>query len=322
MAAQEEVAMLGQGEVVISARRVSLWYGDVIGINHVSLDIGRGIVGLLGPNGAGKSTLFKCLTGQLRPKTGAVTLHKLNVWSHPEVFKHVGFVPEQDAFYEQMTGHQFVSTLTELQGFDRAQASKLADEAIERVGLVPQRDKKICEYSKGMRQRIKIAQALAHKPDVIFLDEPLTGTDPVGRRAIINLIRDIASSGDATVLVTSHVLHEIEEMTQTIVLINRGRIVASGDVYEIRDMIDAHPHSIFIDCDQPRKMAAMLSDAEHVVSIHFLADGLRVSTRDPEACYSLITSLALDHSMELHRMSSPDNNLMSVFDYLVGGTSA
>jgi ABC-2 type transport system ATP-binding protein len=320
--ATEALAVVGQGQPVISARRVSLWYGDVIGVNNVSLDIGRGIVGLLGPNGAGKSTLFKCLTGQLRPRTGAVTLHGKNVWGDPSIFKHVGFVPEQDAFYEDMTGHQFVSYLTELQGFGRADAAKLADEAIEQVSLVPQRDKKIREYSKGMRQRIKIAQALAHKPDVLFLDEPLTGTDPVGRRAIINLIRGLADGDKATVLVTSHVLHEIEEMTQNIILINKGRIVADGDVYQIRAMIDAHPHSIQLGCDNPRKLAALLAAFEDIVSIDFIEGGLRVATRDPETCYSRIPALALDHNLRLTRMTSPDNNLMAVFQYLVGGTSA
>jgi ABC-2 type transport system ATP-binding protein len=317
-----QIATVGVGAPIISARRISLWYGDVIGINNISLDIGRGIIGLLGPNGAGKSTLFKCLTGQLRPRTGAVTLHGKNVWGNPDLFQHVGFVPEQDSFYEEMTGHQFVSYLTELQGYDRAQAARLADEAIEQVGLVPQRDKKVSEYSKGMRQRIKIAQALAHKPDVLFLDEPLTGTDPVGRRAIIDLIRGVAADDKATVLVTSHVLHEIEDMTQNIVLINKGRIVADGDVYQIRDMIDSHPHAIFVDCDQPRQMAALLAGFDDIVSIEFVEGGLRVATREPEACYNRIPALALDHKLRLRRMTSPDNNLMAVFEYLVGGTSA
>jgi ABC-2 type transport system ATP-binding protein len=318
----EALAIVGHGAPIISARNVSLWYGDVIGINNVSLDIGRGIIGLLGPNGAGKSTLFKCLSGQLRPRTGAVTLHSKSVWANPSIFQHVGFVPEQDAFYEDMTGHQFVSYLTELQGFTASDSAKMADEAIAQVDLLPQRDKKIREYSKGMRQRIKIAQALAHKPDILFLDEPLTGTDPVNRRAIIDLIRSLAADDKATVLVTSHVLHEIEEMTHNIILISKGRIVADGDIYQIRDMIDAHPHAIFIDCDQPRQMAALLTPFEDIVSIDFIDGGLRVATRDPESCYSRITNLALDHELTLRRMTSPDNNLMAVFEYLVGGTSA
>ena len=313
----ETVPKVGQGDVVISARRVSLWYGPVIGINNISIDIGQGVIGLLGPNGAGKSTLLKCMTGQLNPRTGQVSIFKQPVWNNAGIYSRVGLVPEPDAFYEDMTGHEFVTYLTRLQGFSKDAASKLADEAIAEMDLEEKRDQPIREYSKGMRQRIKIAQALAHKPDVLFLDEPLAGTDPVGRRHIIKLIQKLGDQGK-TIVVSSHVLHEVEQMTTDIVLINRGRIVADGNVYKIREMIDAHPHTIFVDVSEPRKFASLMAVFEDIVSIEFSERGVQIATTDPDACYGRIPDIELDNEMTLRGMTSPDNNLMAVFKYLVG----
>lgn len=310
------VPRVGSGDTVIAARRVSLWYGQVIGINDISIDIGSGVLGLLGPNGAGKSTFLKVVTGQLRPMTGTVAINGQIVWNNPAVFSQLGFVPEQDAFYEDMTGREFVTYLTRLQGFDRAEAGELAAAAIEEVQLTKECDRKIREYSKGMRQRIKIAQALAHSPRVLVLDEPLAGTDPVGRRHIINLIRRLGEEG-RTVLVSSHILHEVEQMTKNIMLINKGRILADGDIYRIREMIDEHPHTIFVDSSEPRKFAALLAAYDDIVSIEFLETGFQLATRDPDACYTRIPKLALEHDFALRRMTSPDNNLMAVFNYLV-----
>ena len=313
----EHVPKVGSGEAVIAARRVSLWYGSVIGVNNISLDIGQGVIGLLGPNGAGKSTLLKCLTGQLNPRTGGVRIHGKPVWNNAEVFAQIGLVPEQDAFYEEMTGREFVTYLTQLQGFSKKDAQQLADEAIETVDLTDKRDKAIREYSKGMRQRIKIAQALAHRPSVLFLDEPLAGTDPVGRRHIINMIRELGEQGK-TIVVSSHVLNEVESMTTDIVLINRGRIVADGNVYRIREMIDEHPHTIFVDASDVRLLASLLAAFEDVVSLDFGERGLQISTTNPDACYARIPELVLEHGLTLRGMTSPDNNLMAVFKYLVG----
>ncbi len=311
------VPQVGHGDVVISARRLALWYGPVIGINNISIDFRQGVIGLLGPNGAGKSTLMKCLTGQLRPKTGTVTVHKKNLWQDSSVYMRIGLVPEQDAFYEDMTAHEFVSYLTRLQGFTAQEASKLADEALGSLNLADRQHEPIRSYSKGMRQRVKIAQAFAHKPDVLFMDEPLTGTDPLGRRHIIDLIKEMGEQGK-TVIVSSHVLNEVEQMTSEVVLINRGRILADGNVYRIREMIDDHPHTLMLDLSEPRKFAALLAPFEDIVSIEFTERGLKVATANPDACYDRIPQLALDNKIALHAMSSPDNNLMAVFKYLVG----
>ncbi len=313
---KQRIPHVGGEGTIVAARRLSLWYGQVIGINDINLDIGQGVVGLLGPNGAGKSTFMKVVTGQLRPSTGTVAVHGEIIWNNAAVMSNLGFVPEQDAFYEEMTGKQFVTYLTRLQGFGADDASSLADAAIAQVDLTEQAGRKIREYSKGMRQRIKIAQALAHSPSFLVLDEPLAGTDPVGRRHIIDLIRGLGEAGK-TVLVSSHILHEVEQMTTDIVLINKGRIIADGNIYRIREMIDEHPHTIFVDCDTPREFAAKLSRFDDVVSITFLETGFQVATTSPDDCYGRIVSMAVADGVALRRMTSPDNNLMAVFKYLV-----
>ncbi len=312
----QEVAQVGGGEPVIRARRLSVWYGAVIGLNDVSLDLGQGVIGLLGPNGAGKSTFMKCVTGQIKARTGDVTILGEKVWNNANVFGEIGLVPEQDAFYEQMTGLEFVTYLTRLQGFSKKDSKALAQEALERVDLGEKMNAPIKSYSKGMRQRTKIAQALAHKPRVLFMDEPLAGTDPMGRRKIIKLIQELGDAG-GTIVVSSHVLHEVEQMTRSIVLINRGRVLADGDVHKIRGMIDGHPHTITLMCEQPRRFAQALVGFEDVSKVSFVPNGLMVSTTDPDACYTRLPALALEHGFTLHRMSSPDDNLEAVFNYLV-----
>ena len=314
--AELKIPHVGGEGAVISARRLSLWYGKVIGINDLTIDIGPGVLGLLGPNGAGKSTFLKVVTGQLRPTTGNVGIFGELIWNNRNVMSRIGFVPEQDSFYEEMTGHQFVTYLTRLQGFSKKDAQELAAVAIQTMSLSEKKDDKIRTYSKGMRQRIKIAQALAHNPDILFLDEPLAGTDPVGRRQIINLIRGFGEAGK-TVIVSSHILHEVEQMTSSILLINKGRIVADGNIYKIRELIDEHPHSIRVGCENPRSFAAKLTAFDDVVSIHFSERGFEISTTDPDACYRRIPKIAVESGIQLHRMSSLDNNLTAVFDYLV-----
>ena len=299
----------------IQTRNLSRWYGQVIGINDVSLDIGVGVTGLLGPNGAGKSTLMKVLTGQLKPSNGQARIFGEKIWNNPYVLSRIALCPEQDAFYEDMSAFQFVTYLTRLHGFTTHEAEKIATRTLEIVDLSERQHDPIRTYSKGMRQRTKIAQAIAHDPDILFLDEPLTGTDPLGRRRMIDLILEFADRGKS-VVVSTHVLHEVEAMTSNILLINKGRVVADGDVYKIRNMIDDHPHLIFIDADKPREFAQLLTGHADVMSIHFDGDGIRVATKDPAACYKRIPRLALEHNIVVRRLTSPDNNLAAVFRYL------
>src|SRR4029079_9895159 len=230
---------------IVEFHKVSKWYGNVIGINKVSLDIRPGVTGLLGPNGAGKSTLLQLATGQLRPSQGAVRVLGQTVWNNASLNRSIGLCPEQDAFYEWMTGWDFVFTCAQLTGLSRKVARSAAERTIASVGMEPHQNRAIRGYSKGMRQRIKMAQALVHDPEVLFLDEPLTGTDPLARRELMDIITRIGNEGKS-VLVSSHVLYEVQALTSNIVLLNRGRLVAHGNVRQIRDLIDKHPHHIKI----------------------------------------------------------------------------
>ena len=316
-AGRKQVARAGEGDAVIQARGLSLWYGAVIGLNDIHVDIGQGVVGLLGPNGAGKSTLLKCLSGQLRPKMGRVKVAGQDI-GDPRVYADIGFVPEQDAFYEEMSGLEFVTYLTRLQGWAKPQAQELAREAIAQVAMTERQGDPIRTYSKGMRQRVKIAQALAHKPKVLFLDEPLTGTDPVGRRHIIDLVGRLGDQGH-TVLVSSHILHEVEQMTSEILLIHKGRVLADGDIGQVRGLIDAHPHRVYFEVDRPRELAQALVGLEGVRTVEVdSAGGVYAATAQPQSFYTEAIALVVERGFDLRTMSSPDNDLMAIFRYLVG----
>jgi ABC-2 type transport system ATP-binding protein len=301
---------------ILSCRGMSRWYGQVIGINDVNLDLGPGVTGLLGPNGAGKSTLMKLVTGQLQPSRGTVTLFGETVWDNPNVMRRLGFCPEQDNFYEGLTGAQFVAGLARLNGYSRREAQDRSEVALGRVDLLAVKDRKIGGYSKGMRQRVKLAQALVHEPQVLILDEPLSGMDPIGRRATIRLIREMGAAG-STVIVSSHILHEVEGMTRSILLVHNGRIVAEGDVHEIRDLIDEHPHRIFMETADARRLAETLVRWSDVQGVRVDEGGVLVETIRPDAFYSRIPALVLEQGLKVESMTSSDDNLQAVFDYLV-----
>jgi ABC-2 type transport system ATP-binding protein len=276
-----------------------------------------GITGLLGPNGAGKSTFMKLITGQLRPSKGQVRVLGEPIWDHPALFQRIGFCPEQDAFYDRMTGREWVTALAGLHGFDEPAAADAAARAIAAVELTEAADRKIGSYSKGMRQRIKLAQAIVHEPELLILDEPLSGMDPLMRRRTVKQIKEWARAG-TSVLVSSHILHEIESMTSNIVLINNGRIVAEGDVHHIRDLIDEHPHTVSIRTAQAHAVARELLADEGVVSVRFDPGGLVVETARPDAFYARVTDLAASGQFgPIHEITSPDDNLQAVFRFLV-----
>ncbi len=303
---------------VVEFDQVSKWYGNVIGVNKLTLHIPAGVTGLLGPNGAGKSTLLQLATGQLRPSQGTVRVLGRRAWNNTSLNRFIGLCPEQDAFYEWMTGMDFVQTCARLSGLGRAEAREAAARAIEAVGMTKNRDRAIGGYSKGMRQRTKLAQALVHDPDVLFLDEPLTGTDPVARRDLMDIIHRLAGEGKS-VLVSSHVLHEVEALTPNIVLLNRGRLVAEGNVRDIRDLIDKYPHHIVLVCDDYRKLAAKLVTWEDVEGVKVMAkeSGVMVETRSPQVFYGRLPELALEAGTAIREVYSDDDNLEAVFKYLV-----
>ncbi len=302
---------------VVSAEHLSKWYGQVIGLNDVTALVPRGITGLLGPNGAGKSTFMKLMTGQLKPSKGSLTVFGEPIWGNPSAYFRIGFCPEQDRFYERMTGREWVSALVALNGVGEAMASDMASRALDVVGLSDVADKKIAAYSKGMRQRVKLAQALAHDPELLILDEPLSGMDPLVRRKTIRLIKDWARAGKS-IIVSSHVLHEIESMTSNILLINQGRILAEGNVHQIRDLIDEHPHTVFVRADRTRDLAREFLTDEQVLSLRFEDGGVVVQTARPDVFYSRLTDLAASEALgAIHEVTSPDDNLQAVFQYLV-----
>jgi ABC-2 type transport system ATP-binding protein len=303
---------------IIAFDDVSKWYGNVIGINKLTVQIGPGVTGLLGPNGAGKSTLLQLATGQLRPSQGTVRVLGRPAWNNAALNRSIGLCPEQDAFYEWMTGWQFVFTCARLSGLVRPEAHRAAKRTIEAVGMTPHQGRAIRGYSKGMRQRIKLAQALVHDPTVLFLDEPLSGTDPVARRDLIDIIVRLGSEGK-TVLVSSHVLHEVQSLTPHIVLLNRGRLVAEGHVRQIRDLIDKHPHHIKLACDDYRRLAALMVQWDDVEGVRLLPDenALMVQTRSPDTFYGRLPAVSLENGVAIKYVYSDDDSLEAVFRYLV-----
>ena len=302
---------------LVLAEHLSKWYGQVIGLNDVSVSVPPGITGLLGPNGAGKSTFMKLVTGQLKPSKGTIRVMGEPIWGNPRLFFRIGFCPEQDAFYERMTGLEWVTALVRLNGYGESQADAAAKAALEQVDLMPAANKKIGAYSKGMRQRVKLAQALVHDPELLILDEPLTGMDPIMRRRTIRLIKDWAKSGKS-ILVSSHILHEIEAMTSNILLINNGRILAEGNVHQIRDLIDEHPHTVYIKAADPRALARRFLADDDVLSLKFEEGAIIVQTGKPDVFYTRLTALAASgEAGTVDEVASPDDNLAAVFQYLV-----
>jgi len=296
---------------------VSKWYGQVSGLNNVTVTIPPGITGLLGPNGAGKSTFMKLMTGQLKPSQGAIRVLGEPVWGNPSVYARIGFCPEQDAFYDRMTGLEWVTALVRLNGYTDSEAEEAARRALERVDLMFAADKKIGAYSKGMRQRVKLAQALVHDPELLILDEPLTGMDPLMRRKTIRLIKDWARAGKH-IIVSSHILHEIESMTSNILLINNGRIVAEGNVHQIRDLIDEHPHTVFVRAEDPKRLARAILVEDGVISLRLEQSAVIVETARPDAFYARLTDMAASgEAGVIDEITSPDDNLQAVFKYLV-----
>jgi ABC-2 type transport system ATP-binding protein len=302
---------------LIAADHLSKWYGQVSGLNDVTVSVPRGITGLLGPNGAGKSTLMKLITGQLKPSKGSVRVLGEPIWNNPALYHRIGFCPEQDAFYDRMTGLDWVTALVRLGGAEPQAALDAARGALEAVDLLDAAGKKIGAYSKGMRQRVKLAQAIAHNPELLILDEPLSGMDPIMRRRTIRQIREWGRAGKS-VLVSSHILHEVEAMTSNILLINNGRIVAEGNVHQIRELIDEHPHTVFIRAESPQRLARTLIGDDGVISLRFEPGAVIVETSRPDAFYAKLTDMAASgEAGAIDEVTSPDDNLQAVFKYLV-----
>lgn len=298
---------------------VSKWYGEVIGINDISLAIEGGVTGILGSNGAGKSTLFKILMGRLKPSQGTVRLFGIDPWKSTTPYRRIGYVSESEKMYDWMTSLDFISTLARLHGMSREEAVDRSKHVLNFVGLGDVHHKEIGKYSKGMRQRVKIAHALVHNPDLIILDEPLHGCDPIARTSIMNVIRELGKQGK-TVLVSSHILEEIERITEQIVILHNGKLLAIGNLHAIRDLLDQHPHRILINCENPRDLAGLFISSEPIYGVRFPDEGqLEIHTNNLSAAHDVLPSIIVKSNQKITSIENPDDNLNSLIGYLIGG---
>ena len=298
--------------------QVSKWYGPVIGVNQVTLALNSGITGLVGSNGAGKSTLMRLATGQLRPDLGKVTVRGIDAWQ-AESRRHIGYSPDVGSFYEEMSGRQFVRTMARLCGYTKVEAHRRCEETLELVGMAKESDRKLGGYSKGMRQRIKVAQALVHDPAVLILDEPMSGIDPVGRLDLIALFRELARHGKC-LLVSSHELEELEKLTDHVAVMAQGRIAAVGTLPQIRDLLDQHPLSILIATDQHRQLAGTLLGLPDVLGVDLgESDSLVVRARNPRRFFQALTTLVLEENYDIRHLETLDDSAQAVLGYLLGG---
>ena len=300
---------------------VSKFYGEILGVNRVNLQIAPGITSLVGPNGAGKSTLMNLMTGLLRPTRGSIKLLGVPTDQPEQLFRKVGYCTQFDSFPRGVTGREFINSFLLVHGFDRKRANELSQVALERVNLVDAADRKVAAYSKGMRQRIRLAQSIAHQPSVLILDEPLNGLDPMVRAETIALFRRLASEG-LHLIISSHILHEVDMMSDRVVLLNNGYIVAEGNISGVRDEMEEHPMQILIRCDQPAKLAAYVFAQDHVVEarLHDDKGGLFVKTRDADRFYLLLNRAVAAGEVNIESVSPVDDDLSAVYQYLIGTT--
>lgn len=301
---------------MLSATGVSKLFGQVRALNEIDLQIGPGVTGLLGPNGSGKSTLLKLFAGQLLPDAGRIELMGRDPFRDAEARLQLGLCPEQDKFYEDQTGYAFIEVLTRLQGFGAKEAKRRAARALDRVGMAELGKKRIGAMSRGMRQRTKIAQAIAHDPPVVLLDEPLTGADPVARADLIALVRSLGEEGRC-VVVSSHVLHEVEAMTHDVIFIRFGRLRAHGDVFRLRELLP-EPYRIDIQVTAPRRLAQALLEHEAIASATVVdARQVRVTCPDLDAAVQATWAAAEQLEISIEAFSSPDADLESLYRYLM-----
>ena len=305
---------------VVLARGVSKWYNQVIGLNNFSVEIGRGITGIVGPNGSGKSTFFKIVTGTIRSEVGELTVLGQRPWKNPPLLRDIGFCPDYDFLPFDLTGEEYLRFAGGMHGMKGTAMAARIREVLEIFGMKEAADRKMGGYSKGMVQRIKMAGSMLHDPKLLLLDEPLTGTDPVARRDLMDMITDLHKVHGHDIIVSSHVLHEIERLTSNVALIYKGRAVASGGIHEIRALMSNHPHNIVLEGKGMVDLAKVLISRPYTVSVEMRAErkGLIVRVTDPETFFDSLADLVRESGCDLDSMKSLDDDLEAVFKYLVG----
>ncbi len=305
-------------EAVVVADRLGRWYGQVSGLTELTARIRPGITGLVGPNGAGKSTLLKLIAGEIRPSRGTIEVLGMRPFANRALLRRIGFCPQQDALYDHMSGLGFVELLLRLHGFAKREARSRAQAAIERVGLADAAHRRTGEYSRGMRQRIKLAQSFAHGPELLVVDEPLTGLDPIARLETNALLRELGEAG-THVVISSHVLHEVESLTEEMLLLHRGRLLAQGSVRDVRRLLNRHPRRVEVRARDARRLAGRLVELGGVTSLRIDdAEGrLWVEAANLDSFLRSLTRIAADERVGVAELDSPDAGLEAVFDYLV-----
>ncbi len=301
---------------------VSKFYGEVLGVNRVNLSIAPGITSLVGPNGSGKTTMMNLMTGLLRPSQGRILVLGIHTERPDKLFKKVGYCTQYDSFPKGLTGRQLLHSLLCLHGRTQGESAQGAKKALEKVGLTDAADRRIAAYSKGMRQRIKLAQAICHEPQVLILDEPLNGLDPLARSEMLALFRELAAGG-VHIIISSHILYEVDLISDRVILLNRGFVVAEGNIQEVRDEMKEHPRQIFIRCTKPNVLAARVFELEQGVEVKLHEDrrGLLVRTRTPDQFFLMMNQVVLDNDLEVEFVAPSDDDVHSVYEYLIGSES-
>jgi len=302
-------------------KSVSRFYGEVLGVNRINLEIAPGLTGLVGPNGSGKSTLMHLMTGLLRPSRGEITVLGVRPDQPEELFRLVGYCTQYDSFPNGATGLSFLLYALALHGYPRDEAENRAWSALERVGLTDAARRRVAGYSKGMRQRIKLAHAHCHDPQVLVLDEPLNGLDPMGRAEMIELFSSLAKGGKH-VIVSSHILHEVDVISDGVIMIHGGSVVAEGAIRAVRGEITSHPIQVLVRSDRPHVVASKAFELDHVVEARVLDErSLLIRTRDADDFFARLNRIVLDNGVEVETVAPSDESVHAVYDYLIGDGS-
>ena len=311
--------MTESSEQTIVFDNVSKFYGEILGVNRVTLAIPPGITSLVGPNGAGKSTMMNLMTGLLRPTRGRIDVLGIPTDRPERLFRKLGYCSQFDSFPRGLSGRDFIKSFLQVSGFDGKEAHVLTARALERVGLMEAANRRIGAYSKGMRQRLRLAQSIAHQPSVLILDEPLNGLDPMVRAETIALFRQLAAEG-LHLVISSHILHEVDMMSDRVVLLNNGYVVAEGAIHGVRDEMQKHPMQILIRCDRPSLLAARVFAQDHVVEarVHDDLGGLFVKTREPDRFFLLLNEVVAKGEINVESVAPVDDDISAVYEYLIG----
>jgi ABC-2 type transport system ATP-binding protein len=298
---------------------VSKFYGEVLGVNRVNVSLPPGVTSLVGPNGSGKTTLMNLMTGLIKPTQGRISVRGIAPDDPEELFRHVGYCTQFDSFPKGVTGYEFINQFLRLRGLGRTQAHQLTIEALERTGMTTAAHRRVAGYSKGMRQRIRLAQAIAHHPTVLVLDEPLNGLDPMARAESIALFEALGKQG-LHVIISSHVLHEVDRISDQVVLMSYGYVMAEGQIQGVRSEVKEHPMQILVRCTTPGLLASRLFSQDHVVEARLNQDGrgVLVRTRDAEQFYLLLNRIVVQERIDLQAVAPADDDVNSVYQYLIG----